>query len=260
MHHCHSRQLRAKTMLSYEQTLKLFGVWLADTTTVTRVEDIREKHIRAYMVELQERGKYTQVADRKAQKYNCPQNRRDYCGKISNTTINNYIRNLKAYFAWLVEMEMLTVSPLRRVKPLPEERKPKESDKSVANVIALETGNIAGCLRSQGIPIYEYCSDGVNINFRNPQPLPARRQDEGEEETNGLLLGEDSEGTASMASVQRPLLRIALWHFVHSHSLWPMYFITPPQSMQISVSMVLLLSLLITTCLIRAARRCRSIW
>lgn len=42
----------------------------------------------------------------------------------------------------------------------------KASDKSVANVIALETGNIAGCLRSQGIPIYEYCSDGVNINFR----------------------------------------------------------------------------------------------
>ena len=31
MHHCHSRQLRPKTMLSYEQTLKLFGVWLADT-------------------------------------------------------------------------------------------------------------------------------------------------------------------------------------------------------------------------------------
>ena len=72
MHHCHSRQLRPKTMLSYEQTLKLFGVWLADTTAVTRVEDIREKHIRAYIVELQERGKYTQVVDRKAQKYNCP--------------------------------------------------------------------------------------------------------------------------------------------------------------------------------------------
>ena len=32
-------------MLSYEQTLKLFGVWLADTTAVTRVEDIREKHM-----------------------------------------------------------------------------------------------------------------------------------------------------------------------------------------------------------------------
>ena len=43
-------------MLSYEQTLKLFGVWLADTTAVTWVEDIREKHIRAYIVELQERG------------------------------------------------------------------------------------------------------------------------------------------------------------------------------------------------------------
>ena len=82
MHHYHSRQLRPKTMLSYEQTLKLFGVWLADTTAVTRVEDIREKHIRAYIVELQERGKYMQVADRKAQKYNCPQNRRDYCAKL----------------------------------------------------------------------------------------------------------------------------------------------------------------------------------
>lgn len=126
MHHCHLRQLRPKTMLAYEQTLKLFGVWLADTVDVTRVEDIREKHIRAYLEELQERGKYTQVSDQKAQNYNCPQNRRDYCGRISNTTINNYIRNLKAYFAWMVEMEMLTISPLRRVKPLPEERKPKE--------------------------------------------------------------------------------------------------------------------------------------
>lgn len=48
MHHCHSRQLRPKTMLSYEQTLKLFGVWLADTTAVTRVEDIECKYNNAH--------------------------------------------------------------------------------------------------------------------------------------------------------------------------------------------------------------------
>ena len=30
MHDCHARGLRPKTMKSYEQTLRLFGVWIAD--------------------------------------------------------------------------------------------------------------------------------------------------------------------------------------------------------------------------------------
>ena len=35
MNDCHARQLRAKTMQSYEQALKLFAVWLNDTVEIT---------------------------------------------------------------------------------------------------------------------------------------------------------------------------------------------------------------------------------
>ena len=59
MEECHSRQLRPKTMLSYEHTLKLFSFWLTGRKKISRIEDIKEKHIREYIIELQTRGKYT---------------------------------------------------------------------------------------------------------------------------------------------------------------------------------------------------------
>ena len=59
MGHCQSRQLREKTMLSYEQSLKLFAAWLEVSEGVTQVEQIKESVIRRYIIELQTRGKYT---------------------------------------------------------------------------------------------------------------------------------------------------------------------------------------------------------
>ena len=54
-----SRQLREKTMLSYEQSLKLFAACLETSEEVTQVEQIKESVIRRYIIELQTRGKYT---------------------------------------------------------------------------------------------------------------------------------------------------------------------------------------------------------
>lgn len=124
MTHCRSRQLRPKTMSSYEQTLALFALWMEQTHSVNQVEAIREAHIRQYIIDLQSRGKYTfcTVGGEKSH----PQNRRDYQAPISNITINNYLRNLKAFFAWAVEMEYISKSPMKRIHPLPEERKPRE--------------------------------------------------------------------------------------------------------------------------------------
>ena len=38
MKYCRSRQLRPKTMLSYEQTLKLFFAWIKEREGITQVE------------------------------------------------------------------------------------------------------------------------------------------------------------------------------------------------------------------------------
>ena len=46
MEYCKSKQLRERTMLSYEQSLKLFAVWLEDVEEITHVEKIKEMTIR----------------------------------------------------------------------------------------------------------------------------------------------------------------------------------------------------------------------
>ena len=48
MNDCRARQLRPKTMLSYEQALKLFALWLVDTFGMTAIGKIAADHIRQY--------------------------------------------------------------------------------------------------------------------------------------------------------------------------------------------------------------------
>ena len=43
MDYCHSKQLRPKTMSSYEQTLKLFARWLEQAKHICMVEKIKDK-------------------------------------------------------------------------------------------------------------------------------------------------------------------------------------------------------------------------
>lgn len=125
MYYCRSRKLRQKTMQSYEQTLRLFEKWCKDEENITKPEEVREATIRKYLCSLQERGKYTFCSNEEHKKYNCPDRRRDYRTDISITTINNYIRNLKAFFNWF-EYESDTINPMKRVYQLKNERKAQE--------------------------------------------------------------------------------------------------------------------------------------
>ena len=59
MVYCHSRQLRTKTMDSYEQALRLFERWCKEQMDITDVDKVTESIIRKYINDLQERGKYT---------------------------------------------------------------------------------------------------------------------------------------------------------------------------------------------------------
>ena len=137
MDDCHSRQLRPKTMQSYEQALKLFSTWLSETHAVTQVEDVKDIHIRSYINDLQTRGKYTFCINRQSEEYNHPKNRRDYQGKMSNITINNYLRNMRAFFTWLVSVEYVDRSPMRKIRLLPDERQAREylEDEEVVRIL-----------------------------------------------------------------------------------------------------------------------------
>ena len=98
MEYCKSKQLRERTMLSYEQSLKLFAVWLEDVEEITHVEKIKEMNIRRYIIELQSRGKYTFYSRKGTPSSDSAVRRRDYNDKVTNVTINNYLRNISPFF------------------------------------------------------------------------------------------------------------------------------------------------------------------
>ncbi|MDO4744800.1 MAG: site-specific integrase [Clostridia bacterium] len=94
MVYCRSRQLREKTMSSYEQALRLFERWCKEEMKIVDVDKISEAVVRRYINDLQERGKYTFYCNESGNKSNFPTHRRDYRQPVSAVTINNYIRNL----------------------------------------------------------------------------------------------------------------------------------------------------------------------
>ncbi len=125
MYWCHSRRLRPKTMQSYEQTLRLFERWCKEEAGIEEPAQVQDSVIRHYICSLQERGKYTFYAVESRKETNYPEHRPDYRKEVSVTTINNYLRNLKAFFAWYAE-ENGTENPMERVHLLKNERKPQE--------------------------------------------------------------------------------------------------------------------------------------
>ena len=60
MYNCRSRKLRPKTMMSYEQTLRLFERWCLEEEKIAEPGQVVESTIRHYICSLQERGIQTQ--------------------------------------------------------------------------------------------------------------------------------------------------------------------------------------------------------
>ena len=135
---CRSRQLRERTMTSYEQTLRLFQRWCEEQMNIFTVNKVTESIIRRYINDLQERGKYSFYADEKKKETNHPDRRRDFRNPITVTTINNYIRNLRVFFNWLDRDYVLQKNPMRKVRQLKVNRKAKEfiSDDDFKKLIA----------------------------------------------------------------------------------------------------------------------------
>ena len=123
---CRSRQLREKTMSSYEQTLRLFERWCWEQFEIKTVDKVNEGLIRRYINDLMERGKYTFYVNDKGKEINHPDRRRDFRNPITNTTINNYIRNLRVFFNWLERDYTIQRNPMKKIRQLKTNRKAKE--------------------------------------------------------------------------------------------------------------------------------------
>lgn len=121
---CDYKALSSKTIASYEQTLRLFILFLENEHNITKINVIKDKHIKAYVDYLLTRGKYTVVSNTNSVIYNHPQNRTDYKKGISNTTINNYLRNIKVFFNYLYENDYINSNPCKHIRYLKQERKP----------------------------------------------------------------------------------------------------------------------------------------
>ncbi len=137
MIYCQSKQLRPKTMQSYEQALRLFARWCEEERHIEAVDKVKEADIRHYLKDVQQRGKYTVYVSDKKKQTNCPERRRDFRQAVSPGTINNYIRNLKVFFNWLDESFVLQKNPMKNVKQFKNKHKPKEflSDESFRKLI-----------------------------------------------------------------------------------------------------------------------------
>jgi len=125
MLYCRTTQLREKSMMAYEQSLKLFQRWCMDEMGIFTVDKVTENVIRRYIMELQERGKYTFYIVDKQKKTNYPERRRDYRQPVSTATINNYIRNIRVFFNWLERNYIIKKNPMKRIRQLKVNRQPK---------------------------------------------------------------------------------------------------------------------------------------
>ena len=61
MVYCRTTQLREKSMMAYEQTLRLFERWCMEEMKIVTVDKVTENVIRRYIAELQERGNHQQL-------------------------------------------------------------------------------------------------------------------------------------------------------------------------------------------------------
>ncbi|MBN9653625.1 tyrosine-type recombinase/integrase [Halobacillus sp. GSS1] len=126
MLYCSSKNLSQKTLRSYDQTLRLFIFYLDDQFQITEVSKVKSAHIRHYIKYLRERGKYTVVSSVISKKVNHPDHRNDFNKPLSDTTVANYLRNIKVFFNYLYSIEHeIKVNPVESIKNIKPQRKQK---------------------------------------------------------------------------------------------------------------------------------------
>lgn len=122
---CTSRGLSDKTIASYEQALRLFHRYLSEQHDLKKLSQIKPEHIKAYITFIRDRGKYGALVDDSVLHKNGLHNREDYGKTVSETTIANYQRNIRAFFNYLYHEKIIRRNPMEGIEKIKPQRKVK---------------------------------------------------------------------------------------------------------------------------------------
>lgn len=126
LEYCNYKNLSLKTIKSYHQTLMLFSKYLEEEKQITDINKISKNTVEEYISFTKERGKYAFVASEEGMIKANIDKRTDIGKEVSNSTLNNYLRNIKAFFSYLVDNQIIKSSNVHQCKFIKTERRVKE--------------------------------------------------------------------------------------------------------------------------------------
>ena len=124
--YCKTKGLSEKTIKSYEQSLRLFARYCEEQHKIEMAQKVTKKVIVEYLAYVSDRGKYTVVAEEISRKSNNPQGRTDLGKHVTVFTINNYLRNIKAFYTYCMDFQITKKNPTDTLNAMPNKRKAKD--------------------------------------------------------------------------------------------------------------------------------------
>lgn len=124
--YCSYKELSTKTIKSYYQSLTLFFKYLEDEKNIYNINQVTKNVVEEYIKFTKDRGKYSYVADEKSLSKTYQNNRKDIGEKISGSTINSYLRNIKVFFNWCEANNLIKYNTVSDVKSIKYKRKMKD--------------------------------------------------------------------------------------------------------------------------------------
>ncbi|MBS6006901.1 MAG: tyrosine-type recombinase/integrase [Clostridium baratii] len=124
--YCSLKGLSEKTIKSYYQSLTLFTKYLEEEKEILDINKVNKNVVEEYIQFTKERGKYSFIANEKDLNTNYQDKRKDIGKEISVSTLNNYLRNIKVFFNWLYDNELIKFNNVTKAKFIKEKRKVKD--------------------------------------------------------------------------------------------------------------------------------------
>lgn len=112
--YCDYKNLAIKTIKSYSQTLLLFAKYLEEEKQITDIKKIKKENVEEYLTFTKERGKYSFTSSIDTLNKNYMDKRSDLGKEVSDTTLNNYLRNIKVFFNWLEENQIIKNNTVKK--------------------------------------------------------------------------------------------------------------------------------------------------
>lgn len=111
--YCDYKNLSLKTIKSYNQTLLLFAKYLEEEKEIDDITKINKDIVQEYLEFTKDRGKYSYTSSIDTLNKNYMDKRSDQGKPVSETTLNNYLRNIKVFFNWLEENQVIRVNKVK---------------------------------------------------------------------------------------------------------------------------------------------------